>query len=131
MKKVYIYLAERNKKGIKVLTVVNSQIEYQRTQITDVVKIGLPANLQEKIIEQAHKDRMLWDLYLESAEDFKSLKKLLTKRGYHTIPLFSSPMFAPEQAMVMTGEEAAKKSDLTLRPEIQKEKTMLRRMKEF
>ena len=49
MSKLYIYLANRNKDGIKILNTSSCSTIYNSTKINDVYKIGLETSLEEKI----------------------------------------------------------------------------------
>jgi len=124
MKRIYIYLAKRNKKGIKLLVVLSDSNNYPATKIADATKIGLSPELQSKISKQAHEDRMLWELWIESASDFADLKHKLTKRGHTELPMFASPLFNNYQSPIV---EEIKKQNL-INP-AKEQKSMIRKFK--
>lgn len=57
------------------------------TRVKDIESLNLPAYLERRISKQAHKERMLWELWIESAGSFAELRKNLKKRGYKNLPL--------------------------------------------
>lgn len=130
MQKLYIYLANRNKNGIKVLSVFLNKNEYAPTKITETSRLGLQKDLQSNIEKATYENRMYWDLWIESAESYSKLKESLKKRGYYNIPLFSSPMFQIEH-MVITNSEFNnfKKNSVSIKPVTKKVKTMVQKKK--
>lgn len=128
MKKTYLYLAHRSKKGIKILATLFVKNDHFASKILDASKIGLPDSLQMKIVKQAHDDRMLWELWVETAENFLELKKGLKNRGYTDLPLSCNPLFETEIESVVS--KVQKKTDLIIKSVEKPKKTMLRRMKD-
>jgi hypothetical protein len=90
--KMYLYLARRNKSQVRLLTIL-SGTEYPATRLTDVKKLGLPSGITAKLTAYIHENRMSWEPWIESAENFAELRKKLTARGFEGFPLSSSPVF--------------------------------------
>ncbi len=125
MKRIYIYLAKRDKKGLKILLVLKGQ-SHPPARIIDIAQLALPNDLEQKISKQIHLDRMLWEPWIESADDYVQLKTSLRNRGYLGLPMCSSPLFESNL------ESVIKKSQQHLEPTIKPIETeptsMLRRL---
>lgn len=126
MSKLYIYLANRNKDGIKVLNTSSCEKQYNSIKINDISKVGLDSSLEEKISNYYNKYKMNWDLIIESADSFKELKNSLKKRGYYSLPLFSSSLFQ-EQLELIVNSVTDSKQKITLKPNNLSVKTMIRK----
>jgi hypothetical protein len=127
MKRVYLYLAKRDKKGIKVLAVLKGH-DCPPGRLADLKKLMLPPALEQQIEQKIHEDRMLWEPWLESAESFADLKKSLKDRGYKSLPLCSSPIFSPEKESVITDRGQMKYMPV-VKPVVPQVKTMIRKNK--
>lgn len=117
--KTYIYLARRDKKEIKILTSFPiARDNYPPTRIKDVKVMGLPDALSKDVEATVYKDRMLWEPFIECAENYEDLRRTLVKRGYKIVPMHYSPLH-PLEIM----------PDKTLAPRvnIEKKKSMIRR----
>ena len=89
---LYLYLAKRDKKGIKIVSVFRgNQTNFQK--VNDIEKLGLPKNMEDRINQVKHNERMNWELCIESAEDFKGLLRILGNRGYKNLPTSPNPIF--------------------------------------
>ena len=126
MSKLYIYLANRNKDGIKILNTSSCSTKYNSTKINDIYKIGLESSLEEKISNYYNKFKMNWDLIIESADSYKDLKDSLKKRGYFNLPLFSGSLFQEQLDSIVTSIEKSKQK-ITIKPNNLIVKTMIRR----
>ena len=126
MSKLYIYLANRNKDGIKILNTSSCSTIYNSTKINDVYKIGLEPSLEEKISNYYNKFKMSWDLIIESADSYKNLKDSLKKRGYYNLPLFSGSLFQEQLDSVVNSIEKSKQKT-TIKPNNINIKTMIRK----
>ena len=92
MSKLYLYLARRDSKGIKILIILSGK-EQQPTRITDLSLLNLPNAWQVEIQREIDDNKMLWEPFLESATDYKVLKQSLKNRGFINLPLNDSPKF--------------------------------------
>lgn len=87
----FIYLAHRDKKGIQLMGIMQSKFEY--CQKVNPKDLGLTAECEKTLTEIVHKDRMKWDLWIESANNYEELIKRLTNRGFSNFPRFNTPKF--------------------------------------
>jgi len=92
--RLYLYLARRDKKEIKVLTTFQGHA-VPPTRVRDVKHLGLPRELTAKLSQEIHEDRLLWEPWVEAADSFEQLRESLKKRGYKA-PRRSKSRFAPE-----------------------------------
>ena len=90
--RTYIYLAKRNKKGTKLLARLESTNQ-MLSRIEDIKILNLPSELESKISRVAEKNKMGWEIWIESADSYENLKKSLIKRGYSEIAIHPVPMF--------------------------------------
>lgn len=90
--KNYLYLARRDKSTIKMLAILTGG-EHPASRIADVKQLNLAIELEQKIIIQTKENKMLWELWLESATDYVDLKSKLKRRGYTNLPLTSNALF--------------------------------------
>jgi hypothetical protein len=89
--KTYIYLARRDKKGILLLgTTANCNV--LPVKITDIKQLGIPHNLIEEFQRLVYDNRMLYELWIESAKDYQNLKDNLRKRGFSNLSLTEHPI---------------------------------------
>ena len=89
---LYLYLAKRDKKGIKIVSVFQgNRTNFQK--INDIGKLGLPKNMEDRINQVKYDERMNWELCIESAKDFKDLLHILVNRGYKNLPTSPNPIF--------------------------------------
>jgi len=129
MNKLYIYLANRNKNGVKILTILSCKDNFNPTKIIDVSKLGLEdIELENKINKYFYDNRMYWDLFLETAISFKELKKSLKNRGYKDLPSFGGVMFN-EQADVVVNKLINKPKLAIKSSKDLNQKTMIRKNK--
>ena len=120
--KLYLYLAKRNKKGIKILTVLNSE-PCMPIRLTDVKKLKLSSDMESKISQEIHSNRLLWEAWIETADDFAGLKKSLTARGFSNLPLGFSCAYNLQREKI----KREKKIEAPLKSQANAPKTMLRR----
>lgn len=97
----YIYLAKRDKKGIKILTVFLSQ-KHIPERFKSSTNIPLSSNVSQKIEQIVHDNRLNWEPWIESAATYEELKSKLKKRGYLGLPLSSQPEIYSENIVVNT-----------------------------
>lgn len=91
MKRLYLYLVNRTKKGIKVITVLQGETTGP-SRLTDPTILNLPQMWERKIVEVMHEYRMNFDAWAESATDFEDLKVKLKERGYSDLPIGFTPL---------------------------------------
>lgn len=89
---LWLYLARKDKKGIKILAKLMSR-ELYPTVIENVSQLGLPSSWEVKINEYIESQgKIYWDVYIQTAKTFDDLKSNLKKRGYSDIPINGNPM---------------------------------------
>jgi hypothetical protein len=86
MKKLFLYLARRDKKGIKLITMINGD-KSVNMRLTSLQDLDLPKAWQNQIEKIIYENRMLYEPWIESAESFQDLKDRLRYRGYCQLPL--------------------------------------------
>jgi len=130
-KKLYLYLAKRDKKGFNLLSVFHHGYDFPATRVQDVSSLSLPAHLQTRISKTKHDERMLWELWIEGAESFEDLKQSLKDRGYSNIPVHSSPKHESQETTTRKKGEIKKASPMPKTKILNKSsvKTMLRKKK--
>lgn len=101
MNKIYIYLANRSKNGIKLLANITSSQVVMPTRIKDVSSLGLNSELEFKINSILEKEKMNWELFLESAASYKDLKISLKNRGYFNLPMFTNYLVVEDNSLVV------------------------------
>jgi hypothetical protein len=84
---LYVYLARLDKKGMKVIGSIPFGQKVYATKVSDIEKLNLKPELSAKIAKEAYENRMMYELYLESADSFEDLKGSLRKRGYSSLPM--------------------------------------------
>lgn len=90
---VYLYLARRDKKGCKIIMILQG-LETYPTRLTDVNSLRLPADLIVELQNIIHDNRMDWEPWVESANSYEELRQKLVNRGYSQIPLKANPLHA-------------------------------------
>lgn len=86
----YIYLAKRDKRGIKILTMFQSQNHIPQ-RANSLSNIPMDVNVLQKIQQIVYENRLSWEPWIESAATYDELKVKLKKRGYTGIPMSQQP----------------------------------------
>lgn len=84
---LYIYLARRDKKGIKVVSGFNFEGKAYAMRVEDISRLGLSPKVSALVSKEAYENRMDYELFIESAESFDDLRTSLQNRGYSNLPL--------------------------------------------
>jgi hypothetical protein len=84
---LYIYLARRDKRGMKVISGFNFKGKAYATRVEDISRLGLSPQVSALVSKEAYENRMEYELFIESAESFDDLKLSLHNRGYSNLPL--------------------------------------------
>lgn len=90
MQKIFVYLASRNKKGIKLVTELkgNSMVT---SRLTDLKILKLPLVWENQIQQIINDNRMLFEPWIESANSYNELRERLKSRGYLDLPMGANP----------------------------------------
>ena len=86
MQRLYLYLASRNKKGIKLITVLQSR-EIVNAPVKDLSELQLTKTWESQIAQIIHDNRMLYEPRMETAKDYNELRERLKHRGYTNVPM--------------------------------------------
>jgi len=85
--RMFIYLARRDKKGIKCV----GSFEYDKkcfpSRITNLENSLLSNEIKRTIYNELNKDKYIYEVYAETASSFNELKESLMRRGYTDLPL--------------------------------------------
>ena len=92
MAKIYLYLGRRDKKGLKLVSVLEGPATAP-VRLRDVKLLNLPGNMEQEVARIVHDNRMYWEPWLESADCYESLKKAVRSRGYTQVPAHSNPLY--------------------------------------
>lgn len=81
MKKLYIYLGSRKKQDIKLITVLQGTVNGP-TRLTNLAQFELPIIWQKQIEDIIHTNRMFYEPFVDSANNYEELKKRFIAQGY-------------------------------------------------
>lgn len=117
---LYIYLARLDKKGIKVLCGFAYEAKVYPTRINDLRELNMHPEVSSKIANEAHENRMRYELYAESAASFDDLKKSLRDRGYSNLPMqqftgYTHPTLVNKSALVTEDNTMVRRASKGLR----------------
>jgi len=126
--KLYLYLARRDKKGIRVLSVISGNDYFPPTRVKSIEELGLPDKMESIISKEVLENKMLWELWIEGAENYIALRNALKKRRYKNLPLSYSSICQEYEKKVYAPSEKPKPIEIN-RKLSNPIKTMLRRKK--
>lgn len=92
MGKIYMYLARRDKKSLKILGTFYGPANYPATRVTNIKQLGLDQKRERDLTNQIYENRMFWEPWLEGAENFKDFRRSLFARGYANVPTSSTAL---------------------------------------
>jgi hypothetical protein len=90
---LYLYLARRDKSSVRILGVVLGT-EILPSRVESIDSLNLPVAWNDQVKKIVYDNRMLWELWIESADSYELLKKSLTTRGYSNLPMSGQPEFS-------------------------------------
>ena len=120
---IYLYLARRDKKEVKILATF-SGTGIHRTLIQDVNDLNLPDVYAGDIKQVFEEHKMLWEVWIESADTFQNLTNVLAKRGYHKMPRPSPMLKIKPSTIVKSAKEIIA---IVPRIKVSPRKTMIQR----
>lgn len=100
MEKLFLYLARRDKKTIKMLNV--SEGSCLPCRVTDLRLLALPFPAQQELEGVIFSNRMEWEPWIESAESYEALRDRLLRRGFKQLPISQSPGIIVKNAYGVT-----------------------------
>lgn len=93
MTKIYLYLASRSKKGIKLITILQGKgNSIVTSRVGNIKELELPQLWESQIQKIINDNKMLYEPWVESAFDYLELKQRLEGRGYKHLPMGPNPM---------------------------------------
>ena len=81
----------RNKKGMKLIATMKGD-ETKSSRIQDISTLKLPEKWFDEINQIINDHSDLYDVWVETANDYNELRKRLVERGYSNIPQGASPL---------------------------------------
>ena len=124
MPKIYLYLGRRDKTEVKLLSIFNGQT-LPPTRIANIKDLNLPKSLETKISATIHQNRLMWEVWIEGAENTAQLRNNLLKRGYKDVPLTGRPLFKMMPDETLSGPVTPNYRKLPI-----KNRTMLQKKKD-
>ena len=105
-KKLFLYMAKRDKKGVRVLTTFECEdyTTVPATRVQDLSTLNLPKNLEAEIRKTLYQNRLLWEAWAETAEDYSALRTSLKSRGYVNLSVYANALH-PIRCEVLVGEQ--------------------------
>jgi len=89
--KIFIYLARRDKRGVKILSSFTTKSKTYPIKIENInklIELGISKDIINKLNIELRENNMLNEMWIESSEQgYEGLKKSLTKRGYRNLPV--------------------------------------------
>lgn len=92
-KKAYLYLAKKDKKGIKILSEMEYNSNIFTTKLTNLDNFNITKNQKIAIDKIINENKMNYDLYIESSDNFQLFIESLHNRGYKNLPITNNSMF--------------------------------------
>lgn len=85
---MHVYLARRDKKGVKFLGSFSYPSKVYPTKLNeqDLTLLGMDQRTSSEIVASLRANRMEYELFMETAESFDKLRSSLAGRGYSKIP---------------------------------------------
>lgn len=91
MYRLYLYLASRSKRGIKLLTVIQSN-QQVNSEIYSLEALDLPQIWEFRLANLINENISLYEPRMETAPDYTTLKERLKDRGFTNIPNGAIPL---------------------------------------
>lgn len=109
---------------MRILAVLNSSKTYPPARLKDISHLNLPSQMEGELHTIIHTDRMMWEPWIESAENYEALYKSLRKRHFKRLPSNGVPQVMMADDMVKQELKPKRDTKVTRTPA---RKTMLRR----
>lgn len=91
LKTLWMYLARRDKKGVKIISKFYSR-DIDPIQVNDLKVFNLPSSWYGKIKSYIEENYIYWEPWIQTAETYEDLKDSLKMRGYSELPGNGQPM---------------------------------------
>ena len=86
-KKLFLYLARRDKSSVRLLATFPGKT-FPATKVKNLDELDISASIKKEMQKEVKDNRMLWQLWIEGASSFAELRGELLKRGYKNVPMF-------------------------------------------
>ena len=96
---IYLFLARRDKTGIRVLAKFKGQNQLP-SRISDIKSLNLPIDWTTNITKIIAESKMLWEPWIQSANSYNELIDALKVRGFSNIPMNSRLEYNPANLQV-------------------------------
>lgn len=90
--KIYLYLARRDKTGMKLVCSFPTDKTIPPTRLNDLKGLNLSAKIEQEISKTIEVNKMLFEPWIETASSYQGLTESIKKRGYKNVPVNSSPI---------------------------------------
>jgi len=70
-----------------VVAILNAPQKVNPTKMESPKVLGLPQDLESEMEAIIHKNRMMWEVWAESASSYQEFRKAVASRGYKQIPM--------------------------------------------
>jgi hypothetical protein len=91
MRKLYLYLANRAKRGIKIVTTFKAE-EDVNSPLLSLEELELPPQWKMAVGKVLNENKMLYEARLETANSYADLRNRLKDRGFTNLPMGEIPM---------------------------------------
>jgi len=91
LKILWLYLAKRDKKGVKILSKLYSR-DIGPIPLEDLKLLNLPSSWYGKVKSYIDENLLYWQPWIQTATSFDELKANLKVRGYSELPANGKPM---------------------------------------
>ena len=89
--RIFVYLTRRDKKGLKLVLVLQG-LNVPATRLTDLGILRLNPEVVVELQNIVYENRMDWELWIESANNYEELRQNLINRGYSELPIKCKPI---------------------------------------
>ena len=89
-RKLYLYMARRDKQAVKTLTVLECE-DYEvipAIRVENIDFLNVPIVTQSEIMKTIYEHRLLWELWVETADNYTDLRAKIKGRGYANVPAY-------------------------------------------
>jgi len=95
--KIYIYLARRDKRGIKILSCFKNSQSCFPTRISDLKQLNLSDKMFNSIEKEIKDNKMMYEPWIQSSSSFNEFRQSLIKRGYSNVPIQQSVAYVAKE----------------------------------
>jgi len=114
---IFIYLARRDKKGIKLIAnfLHDGKTYPIKIKAENIEDFQLSFQIKNLLYLEIEKNKLEYEMYMESASSFNELKESLRKRGYTNLPIQQFNLRLQDQNQTVNEKLFLNKKSLMLR----------------